>query len=127
MDKQHGSQSNDDNTESPSSYGKEAYKEYRIKEKIKEKSGTLGDGYNQKRSKIALEPNYASIIAQVLKDLKFPAKKEQVVRLTLNNKSASMSTPEVRDVLALLQQIQEKEYTSMADLVDSIGLLRDVS
>jgi hypothetical protein len=38
-----------------------------------------------------------------------------------------MSTPEVRDVLALLQQIQEKEYTSMADIVDGMGLLRDIS
>jgi uncharacterized protein DUF2795 len=127
MDKQHSSQSSDDNTESPSSYGGEAYKEYRIKEKIKEKSGTLGDGYNQKRSKIALEPNYARIVAQVLKDLKFPAKKEQVVRFIRNNKSDLRSTPDVRDVLALLQQIKEKEYTSVADLVDAIGLLRDVS
>jgi hypothetical protein len=77
MDKHPSSQSSDDNTTSPSSYGKEAYKEDRIKEKIKEKFGTLGDGYNQKRSKIALEPNYASIIAQVLKDLKFPAKRNK--------------------------------------------------
>jgi hypothetical protein len=117
--------SNDSNTESPSSYGKEAYKEYRKKEKLKEESGTLGNRYFQKRSKIVLDKNYARSVAQILKDLRFPANKERLIQFMLDRHTSRSN--EVTDVLSLIQQVQEKEYKSVADLIDAIGLLKDVS
>ena len=117
--------SNDSNTESPSSYGKEAYKEYRKKEKLKEESGTLGNRYFQKRSKIILDKNYARSVAQILKDLRFPANKERLIQFMLDRHTSRSN--EVTDVLSLIQQVQEKEYKSVADLIDAIGLLKDVS
>lgn len=41
MDNYDSIESKDDNIESPTTYGKEAYKKYRRKEKLKEESGTL--------------------------------------------------------------------------------------
>jgi Protein of unknown function (DUF2795) len=117
--------SNDSNTESPSSYGKEAYKEYRKKEKLKEESGTLGNRYFQKRSKIVLDKNYARSVAQILKDFRFPANKERLIQFMLDRHTSRSN--EVTDVLSLIQQVQEKEYKSVADLIDAIGLLKDVS
>jgi hypothetical protein len=117
--------SNDSNTESPSSYGKEAYKEYRKKEKLKEESGTLGNRYFQKRSKIVLDKNYARSVAQILKDLRFPANKERLIQFMLDRHTSRSN--EVTDVQSLIQQVQEKEYKSVADLIDAIGLLKDVS
>jgi Protein of unknown function (DUF2795) len=117
--------SNDSNTESPSSYGKEAYKEYRKKEKLKEESGTLGNRYFQKRSKIVLDKNYARSVAQILKDFRFPANKERLIQFMLDRHTSRSN--EVTDVLSLVQQVQEKEYKSVADLIDAIGLLKDVS
>jgi hypothetical protein len=54
MDKDSNLASNDDNMESPTTYGKEAYKNYRKKEKLKEKSESLGGGYGQKRTKVVM-------------------------------------------------------------------------
>jgi hypothetical protein len=33
----------------------------------------------------------------------------------------------VTDILSLIQQIEERQYKTVADLVDAVGLLKDVS
>jgi hypothetical protein len=117
----------DDNIESPTTYGKEAYKNYRRKEKLKEESGTIGGSYSQRRTKVVTNARYATIIAQLLKDMQFPAKKTEIITYILQNRSSSVSRTQATDALSLIQQVQEKEYKTMADLTDAVGLLKDIS
>jgi uncharacterized protein YbbK (DUF523 family) len=119
--------SKDDNTESPTTYGKEAYKKYRRNEKLKEESGTLGGNYSQKRTKIVMDAHYAAIMAQLLKGLKFPKNKAEIIQFILQNRSPSISRTQTTDVLSLIQQVQEREYKTVADLTDAVGLLRDLT
>lgn len=127
MDNYDSLESKDDNTESPTTYGKEAYKKYRRKEKLKDDAGTLGPKYNQKRTKIVMDPHYARIVAQLLKDLKFPVGKAEIIQFILQNRSSSISRTQTTDVLSLIQHIQEREYKSVADLTDAMGLLEDIT
>jgi Protein of unknown function (DUF2795) len=127
MDKNHDLGSSDDNTESPSTYGREAYRDYRRKVKLKEESGTLGGGYSQKRTKIVMDADYASILAKLLKDLRFPVNKAEIIQFILNSRSSSISRTQTTDVLSLIQQIQERDYKTVADLTDAVGLLKDIS
>jgi hypothetical protein len=53
--------SKDDNIESPTTYGKEAYQKYRRKEKLKDDAGTLGPKYNQKRTKIVMDTSHSEV------------------------------------------------------------------
>jgi hypothetical protein len=127
VDKYNSLGSKDDNIESPTTYGKEAYKKYRRKEKLKEESGTLGGSYSQKRTKIVMDARYASVMAQFLKDLKFPANKTEIIQYMMQIRSPSISRTQVTDILSLIQQIEERQYKTVADLVDAVGLLKDVS
>jgi hypothetical protein len=127
VDKNNSLESKDDNIESPTTYGKEAYKKYRRKEKLKEESGTLGGSYSQKRTKIVMDARYASVMAQFLKDLKFPANKTEIIQYMMQIRSPSISRTQVTDILSLIQQIEERQYKTVADLVDAVGLLKDVS
>jgi hypothetical protein len=77
VDKNNSSESKDDNIESPTTYGKEAYKKYRRKEKLKEESGTLGGSYSQKRTKIVMNARYASVMANFLRTSSFQLIKQK--------------------------------------------------
>jgi hypothetical protein len=125
MDKYDTLQSTDDNIESPTTYGKDAYKKYRKKEKLKEEAGTLGGSYGQKRTKIVTDEHYATTIAGLLKDTKFPANKPEIIQFILKSRSRSVSRTEATDILSLIQQVQERKYKSVADLIDAVGLLED--
>jgi hypothetical protein len=127
VDKYDTLQSNDDNIESPTTYGKDAYKKYRKKEKLKAEAGTLGGSYRQRRTKIVMDEHYASIIAQLLKDLKFPANKPEIIEYILKSRSRAISRTQAIDVLSLIQQVQEREYKTVADLTEAVGLLKDIS
>jgi hypothetical protein len=89
--------SKDDNIESPTTYGKEAYKNYRRKEKLKEESVTLGGSYSQRRTKVVTNARYATIIAQLLKDMQFPAKKTEIIEFMLQNRSSPVSRTQATD------------------------------
>lgn len=119
--------SEDNNIESPTTYGKEAYKNYRKKEKLKEKAGTLGGSYGQKRTKVVMNARYATLMAQLLKDMQFPAKKTEIIDYIIQNRSSTVSRTEATDALSLIQQVQEKEYKTVTELTDAAGLLKDVS
>ena len=110
MDKYDTLQSTDDNIESPTTYGKDAYKKYRKKEKLKGEAGTLGGSYRQRRTKIVMDVHYASVIAQLLKNLKFPSHKPEIIEYILKSRSRSVPRAEATDVLSLIQLVQEKEY-----------------
>ena len=126
MDKKEGLESNDDNVESPTTYGKDAYVKYRKKERLKENAGTLGHKYYQKRTKVVMDTGYAGILAQLLKDLKFPVGKSGVIHFILQDNSSTISRAQATDVLSLVQQVEEREYKSVADLTDAVGLLKDI-
>jgi hypothetical protein len=127
MDKPESLESNDDNIESPTTYGKDAYMKYRKKERLKEDAGTLGHKYYQKRTKVVMDTGYTNILAQLLKDLKFPVAKSEVIKFVLRDKSSTISRVQATDVLSLVQQVEEREYKSVFDLIDAVGLLKDVS
>jgi hypothetical protein len=127
MDKSHTLQSTDDNIESPTTYGKDAYKKYRKKEKLKEEAGTLGGSYGQKRTRIVMDERYSTLMAQYFKDVQLPANKPKIIQFLLQNRSRSISGSEATDILSLIQQVPEREYNSVADLIDAVGLLKDTS
>ena len=117
----------ENNIKSPSTYGKEAYQKYRKKEKHRHQSRPLGQNYKQKRTKIVTDIHYETIIAQLLKELRFPAKKEKIIQFILENKSSSVSRVQTVDILSLMQQIQEKKYKTVAELTEAVDLLQDIS
>jgi hypothetical protein len=82
--------------------------------------------YKQKRTKIVTDIHYATILAQLLKDLHFPANKEKILQFILENKSTSITRSQNTDILSLVQGVQEKEYKSVADLARVIDLLQDI-
>ena len=119
----------DNNTISPSTYGKKAYAKYRKKERYKEQSrSTLGRNYHQRRTKIVTDTHYAKIVAQLLKELQFPADKNEIIDFILNIKFPTViSREQAVDVLSLIQQAQEKKYKTVADVTEAIELLQDIS
>jgi hypothetical protein len=74
-----------------------------------------------------MDAHYAAIMAQLLKGLKFPKNKAEIIQFILQNRSPSISRTQTTDVLSLIQQVQEREYKTVADLTDAVGLLRDLT
>jgi hypothetical protein len=133
-----GTQASKENVKSPSTYGKEAYEEYRKKEKKKNRTNPdiasknserqITDNvtrqdmlHGQKRTKIVSDFRYATVIAQLLKDFDFPAHKNTIIQYILDQESESINS---REVLSLLQQIQEKYYKNVSDIIDALDLVR---
>src|SRR5919197_3886983 len=60
------------------------------------------------RAKTINDFPYTAVIAQVLKDLEFPADKEKIIKFLEQQQSKN---PQRREILSILQQIEEKrEY-----------------
>jgi Protein of unknown function (DUF2795) len=133
-----GTRASKENVKSPSTYGKEAYEEYRKKEKKKNRTNPdiasknserqITDNvtrqdmlHGQKRTKIVSDFRYATVIAQLLKDFDFPAHKNTIIQYILDQESESINS---REVLSLLQQIQEKYYKNVNDIMQSLDLVR---
>src|SRR5919197_3938349 len=73
------------------------------------------------RSKTINDFPYAAAIAQVLKDLEFPADKKKVMEFLEQQQSKN---PQSREILSVLQQIEEKkEYKNVADITKAAGLV----
>jgi hypothetical protein len=73
------------------------------------------------RSKTINDFPYAAAIAQVLKELEFPANKEKIIKFLQEQQSKD---PRSREVLSILQQIEEKrEYNNIADITKAAGLV----
>ncbi|MDP9306645.1 MAG: hypothetical protein M3O68_09925, partial [Thermoproteota archaeon] len=103
-----GTQASKENVKSPSTYGKEAYEEYRKKEKEKNRTNPnianknserqITDNvtrqdmlHGQKRTKIVSDFRYATVIAQLLKDFDFPAHKNTIIQFILDQESESIN------------------------------------
>lgn len=140
----HDIQASEENVKSPTTYGKEAYEEYRKKEKKKNKTDPdKANKYSerqirnnvsrqdklpgQKRTKIVSDFRYAALIAQLLKNLDFPAHKNRIIQFTLDQDSESIDSSQIREMLSLLQQIQEKHYKNVSDIIQALDLVREVT
>ena len=60
----------------------------------------------------------AAAIAQVLKDLQFPADKKQIVDYV------ERARPQSEEILSDIQRIEEKFYTNVSDVTRAAGLVR---
>ena len=76
----------------------------------------------QKRTKIVNDFRYPIVIAQFLKNLDFPAHKNTIVQFILHKDSEDSS--QITELLSLLQQIQERYYKNVNDIIDALDLVR---
>ena len=74
------------------------------------------------RDKTIYDFPYAAAIAQVLKDLEFPTNKQRIIQ-HIEQKQPIM--PESREILSVLQQIEEKDYSNTADVTKAAGLVEE--
>jgi uncharacterized protein DUF2795 len=76
----------------------------------------------QTRTKTINDFPYAAAIAQVLKDLEFPADKEKIINFILQQQTKD---PQSREILSVIQQIEEKrQYNNIADITKASGLVQ---
>ncbi len=60
----------------------------------------------------------AAAIAQILKDLEFPAHKKQIVDYVQRSRSQS------EEILSDIQKIEDKRYESVSDVTMAAGLVK---
>jgi hypothetical protein len=60
----------------------------------------------------------AAAIAQVLKDLKFPADKNQIVDCV------ERARPQSEEILSDIQKIEDKQYQNVSEVTRAAGLIR---
>jgi hypothetical protein len=60
----------------------------------------------------------AAAIAQVLKDLQFPADKKRIVDYV------ERARPQSEEILSDIQRIEDKQYESVSDITRATGLVR---
>jgi hypothetical protein len=60
----------------------------------------------------------AAAIAQVLKDLQFPADKKQIVDYV------EMARPQSEEILSEIQKIEDKQYANVSDVTRAAGLVK---
>ncbi len=65
---------------------------------------------------------YSAAIGQVLKDLEFPADKHKIIKY-IQQKQSTM--PESKEILSVLQQIEERDYVNVADVTKAAGLVEE--
>jgi glycerol dehydrogenase-like iron-containing ADH family enzyme len=60
----------------------------------------------------------AAAIGQILKDLDFPADKDQIIQF------AERARPQSEEILSDLKKIEERQYKSVSDVTKATGLVR---
>ena len=125
MDTAHSASEN--NIKSPTTYGREAYETYRKKEKHREKERNIG-AIGQKKTKVVTDVHYAKVIAQLLKDLMFPINKNEIINYLSHSKSShEIPREQTIEALSLLRQLPERQYITVAEVIEAIDLVQDVS
>lgn len=76
----------------------------------------------QSRSKTINDFPYAAAIGRTLKSLEFPADKGKILQYLQQKQSTN---PESNEVLSILQQIEEREYSNVADITKATGLVEE--
>ncbi|HEX7207728.1 MAG TPA: DUF2795 domain-containing protein [Nitrososphaeraceae archaeon] len=63
----------------------------------------------------------AVALAEILKDLEFPADKSKIVAFTQQKKT---NDPKCNQILPILDKIEEKQYQNVADITLSANLVQ---
>jgi len=92
------------------------YNEEQTKRVIRKQHRLSGEG----RDKTIYDFPYTAAVAQVLKDLDFPANKQSIIE-HIEQKRSIM--PESNEILSILQQIEEKVYNNVTDVTKAAGLI----
>ena len=92
------------------------YNEERTQSVIRKQNQIKGEA----RSKTVNDFPYSAAIAQVLKDLEFPTDKEKIIEFIQKQQSKN---PQSREILSILQQIEEKQYKNVSDVTKSAALV----
>jgi Protein of unknown function (DUF2795) len=60
----------------------------------------------------------AAALGQILKDLHFPADKQTIVNFV-----KELNTPQSREILPMIEKLNEKSYESVAEIANATGLV----
>jgi hypothetical protein len=60
----------------------------------------------------------AAALGQILKDLTFPADKQTIVTFV-----EKLNTPQSREILPIIEELNEKRYESVAEIANAIRLV----
>ncbi len=60
----------------------------------------------------------AATIAQILKDIEFPAKKKQIVEYV------ERARPQSEEILPDIQRIEDRQYESVSEVTKALGLVK---
>jgi len=70
------------------------------------------------RKEVDVKDYPKAAIAQVLKDLQFPADKKQIVGY------AERARPQSEEILSEIQKIEDKQYANVSDVTRAAGLVK---
>ncbi len=91
-----------------------SHDEGQIKAMVSEQAGVEGE---RKEVDVKDYPK-AAAIAQVLKDLEFPADKKQILDCV------ERARPQSEEILSDIQKIEDKRYESVSDVTNAAGLVK---
>jgi hypothetical protein len=94
------------------------YNEEQTQRVVRKQDQIPGEG----REKTINDFPYTAAIAQALKDLEFPADKHKIIKY-IQQKQSTM--PESNEILSVLQQIEERDYVNVADVIKAAGLVEE--
>ena len=94
------------------------YNEEQIVRIIRKQDQISGEG---RRSKTLNDVPSTAALAQLLKDLEFPADKSKIVKFIQQKKT---NDPKSNQLLPVLDKIEEKQYQNVADITVSAKLVQ---
>jgi hypothetical protein len=90
------------------------YNEEQTLRTVRKQSQTPGEH----KEKIINDFPKAAAVGQILKDLDFPADKQTIVTFV-----EKLSTPQSREILSLIEKLEEKRYQSVSEVANATGLV----
>lgn len=124
----HNNLASENNVKSPTTYGKDAYEKYRMKHKNRKYNNNLVQNYKQRKTKKVTDTGYTVALAKIFRQITFPTDKSKLVQFLLQTKRSKDPLIENSDdILSLVQQIEDKEYKTVAEVAKAVELLRDIS
>jgi hypothetical protein len=76
----------------------------------------------QRRERIVKDLPQAAAVAQILKDLSFPAEKNKVIEF-VRQRQQSNNNPDYQKMIPLLEQIEDRRYENVSDVTNEAGLV----
>ena len=72
----------------------------------------------ERREKTVNDFPKAAAVGQILKDLDFPADKQTIVTFV-----EKLNTPQSREILPVIEKLNEKRYESVSEIANATGLV----